>query len=90
MQSKATASVATAVGGKASATGASSTAIGHGATANEQASVAVGKNATVNKQKTTSNYEFSGSNGTLSPAGYNTETITVNSASAPAGGAVSW
>ena len=88
MQSKATASVATAVGGKASATGASSTAIGHGATANEQASVAVGKNATVNKQKTTSNYEFSGSNGTLSPAGYNTETITVNSASAPAGGAV--
>ena len=88
MQSKATASVATAVGGKASATGASSTAIGHGATANEQASVAVGKNATVNKQKTTSNYEFSGSNGTPSPAGYNTETITVNSASAPAGGAV--
>ena len=88
MQSKATASVATAVGGKASATGASATAIGHGATANEQASVAVGKNATVNKQKTTSNYEFSGSNGTPSPAGYDTETITVNSGSAPAGGAV--
>ena len=88
MQSEATASVATAVGGKASATGASATALGHGATANEKASVAVGKNATVNKQKTTSNYEFSGSNGTPSPAGYNTETITVNSASAPAGGAV--
>ena len=88
MQSEATASVATAVGGKASATGASATALGHGATANEKASVAVGKNATVNKQKATSNYEFSGSNGTLSPAGYNTETITVNSASAPAGGAV--
>ena len=88
MQSEATASVATAVGGKASATGASATALGHGATANEKASVAVGKNATVNKQKTTSNYEFSGSNGTPSPAGYDTETITVNSASAPAGGAV--
>ena len=88
MQSEATASVATAVGGKASATGASATALGHGATANEKASVAVGKNATVNKQKTTSNYEFSGSNGTPSPAGYKTETITVNSASAPAGGAV--
>ena len=88
MQSEATASVATAVGGKASATGASATALGHGATANEKASVAVGKNATVNKQKTTSNYEFSGSNGTPSPAGYDTETITVNSGSAPAGGAV--
>ena len=88
MQSKATERAATAVGGIASATGASATAVGHGATANEKASVAVGKNATVNKQKTTSNYEFSGSNGTPSPAGYNTETITVNSASAPAGGAV--
>ena len=88
MQSEATASVATAVGGKASATGASATALGHGATASEKASVAVGKNATVKKQATTSNYEFSGSHGTPSPAGYNTETITVNSASAPAGGAV--
>ena len=88
MQSEATASVATAVGGKASATGASATAVGHGATASEKASVAVGKNATVKKQATTSNYEFSGSNGTPSPAGYDTETITVNSASAPAGGAV--
>ena len=88
MQSEATASVATAVGGKASATGASATALGHGATASEKASVAVGKNATVKKQATTSNYEFSGSNGTPSPAGYKTETITVNSASAPAGGAV--
>ena len=88
MQSKATERAATAVGGIASATGASATAVGHGATANEKASVAVGKNATVNKQKTTSNYEFSGSNGTPSPAGYNTETITVNSASTPAGGAV--
>ena len=88
MQSKATASVATAVGGKASATGASSTAVGHGATANEKASVAVGKNATVNQQATTSNYEFSGSNGITSPAGYNTETITVNSGAAPTTGAV--
>ena len=88
MQSEATASVATAVGGKASATGASATALGHGATASEKASVAVGKNATVKKQATTSNYEFSGSNGTPSPAGYDTETITVNSGSAPAGGAV--
>ena len=88
MQSEATASVATAIGGKSSATGASATAVGHGATANEKASVAVGKNATVKKQATTSNYEFSGSNGTPSPAGYDTETITVNSGSAPAGGAV--
>ena len=88
MQSEATASVATAIGGKSSATGASATAVGHGATASEKASVAVGKNATVKKQATTSNYEFSGSNGTPSPAGYKTETITVNSASAPAGGAV--
>ena len=64
------------------------TALGAGANAVSQKSVAVGYRATTNAQKATSNYEFSGSNGTLSPAGYNTETITVNSASAPAGGAV--
>ena len=64
------------------------TALGAGANAVSQKSVAVGYRATTNAQKATSNYEFSGSHGTLSPAGYNTETITVNSASAPAGGAV--
>ena len=87
-QTSSTGTASVAVGGKSSATATSATAVGHGATASEQASVAVGKDATVNKQKDTSNYEFSGSNGTPSPAGYNTETITVNRAATPAGGAV--
>ncbi len=87
-QTSSTGTASVAVGGLASATATSATAVGHGATANEKASVAVGKNAIVNKQKTTSNYEFSGSHGTPSPAGYNTETITINSASAPTSGAV--
>ena len=63
-------------------------AFGAGANAGSQKSVAIGYTAKANAQKATSNYEFSGSHGTPSPAGYDTETITVNSASAPAGGAV--
>ena len=63
-------------------------AFGAGSNAGSQKSVAIGYSAKASAQKATSNYEFSGSHGTPSPAGYNTETITVNSASAPAGGAV--
>ena len=63
-------------------------AFGAGSNAGSQKSVAIGYTAKASAQKATSNYEFSGSHGTPSPAGYNTETITVNSASAPTGGAV--
>ena len=63
-------------------------AFGAAANAGSQKSVAIGYTAKASAQKATSNYEFSGSHGTPSPAGYDTETITVNSASAPAGGAV--
>ena len=63
-------------------------AFGAGSNAGSQKSVAIGYTAKASAQKATSNYEFSGSHGTPSPAGYNTETITVNSASASAGGAV--
>ena len=63
-------------------------AFGAGSNAGAKKSVAIGYAANASAQKATSNYEFSGSHGTPSPAGYNTETITVNSASAPAGGAV--
>ena len=63
-------------------------AFGAGSNAGSQKSVAIGYSAKASAQKATSNYEFSGSHGTPSPAGYKTETITVNSASAPAGGAV--
>ena len=79
---------AVAVGFKAKATGGRSIAQGGAAEAAARASIAMGLRSKVNAQKATSNYEFSGSNGTPSPAGYKTETITVNSASAPAGGAV--
>ena len=79
---------AVAVGFKAKATGGRSIAQGGAAEAAARASIAMGLRSKVNAQKATSNYEFSGSNGTPSPAGYNTETITINSASAPAGGAV--
>ena len=77
----------TAVGALTNATQ-RATALGAGANAVSQKSVAVGYRATTNAQNTTSSYEFSGSHGTPSPAGYNTETITVNSGSAPATGAV--
>ncbi|WP_456155278.1 ESPR-type extended signal peptide-containing protein, partial [Veillonella sp.] len=77
----------TAVGVRANAAERAS-AFGAGSNAGAQKSVAIGYTAKASAQKATSNYEFSGSNGTPSPAGYNTETITVNSASAPAGGAV--
>ena len=63
-------------------------AFGAGSNAGSQKSVAIGYSAKASAQKATSNYEFSGSNGTPSPAGYDTETITINSASAPTGGAV--
>ena len=79
---------AVAVGFKAKATGGRSIAQGGAAEAAARASIAMGLRSKVNAQKATSNYEFSGSNGTPSPAGYNTETITINSASAPSGGAV--
>ena len=79
---------AVAVGFKAKATGGRSIAQGGAAEAAANASIAMGLRSKVNAQKATSNYEFSGSNGTLSPAGYNTETITVNSAGAPTTGAV--
>ena len=79
---------AVAVGFKAKATGSRSIAQGGAAEAGARASIAMGLRSKVNAQKATSNYEFSGSNGTPSPAGYNTETITVNSASAPNTGAV--
>ena len=79
---------AVAVGFKAKATGGRSIAQGGAAEAAARASIAMGLRSKVNAQKATSNYEFSGSNGTPSPAGYDTETITINTASAPAGGAV--
>ena len=78
---------AVAVGFKAKATGGRSIAQGGAAEAAARASIAMGLRSKVNAQKATSNYEFSGSNGTPSPAGYKTETITINSASAPASGA---
>ena len=77
----------TAVGVRANAAERAS-AFGAGSNAGAQKSVAIGYTAKASAQKATSNYEFSGSHGTPSPAGYDTETITVNSASAPAGGAV--
>ena len=77
----------TAVGVRANAAERAS-AFGAGSNAGSQKSVAIGYTAKASAQKATSNYEFSGSNGTLSPAGYNTETITVNSASVPNTGAV--
>ena len=77
----------TAVGVRANAANRGA-AFGAGSNAGAQKSVAIGYTANASAQKATSNYEFSGSHGTPSPAGYNTETITVNSASAPAGGAV--
>ena len=77
----------TAVGVRANAANRGA-AFGAGSSAGAKKSVAIGYAANVSAQKATSNYEFSGSHGTPSPAGYNTETITVNSASAPAGGAV--
>ena len=79
---------AVAVGFKAKATGSRSIAQGGAAEAAANASIAMGLRSKVNAQKATSNYEFSGSHGTPSPAGYNTETITINSASAPTSGAV--
>ena len=77
----------TAVGVRANAANRGA-AFGAGSNAEAQKSVAIGYTAKASAQKATSNYEFSGSHGTPSPAGYDTETITVNSASAPAGGAV--
>ena len=79
---------ALALGGMSKAEADGATAISYGAKSLSKKSVAIGQDSIVNKQKATSNYEFSGSHGTPSPAGYDTETITVNSASAPAGGAV--
>ena len=79
---------AVAVGFKAKATGDRSIAQGGAAEAAAHASIAMGLKSKVNAQKATSNYEFSGSHGTPSPAGYTTETITVNAASAPSSGAV--
>ena len=78
----------TAVGVRANAAERAS-AFGAGSNAGSQKSVAIGYTAKASAQKATSNYEFSGSNGTPSPAGYNTETITVNSGSAPTSGAAS-
>ena len=77
----------TAVGVRANAAQRAA-ALGAGSNAGSQKSVAIGYTAKANAQKATSNYEFSGSNGTPSPAGYNTETVTVNAASAPSTGAV--
>ena len=62
-------------------------AFGAGSNAGSQKSVAIGYTAKASAQKATSNYEFSGSNGTPSPAGYDTETITVNAGSVPTSGA---
>ena len=76
----------TAVGVRANAAERAS-AFGAGSNAGSQKSVAIGYTAKASAQKATSNYEFSGSHGTQSPAGYNTETITINSASAPSSGA---
>ena len=79
---------AVAVGFKAKATGGRSIAQGGAAEAAAPASIAMGLRSKVNAQKATSNYEFSGSHGVTSPAGYTTETITVNAAAAPSSGAV--
>ena len=77
-----------ALGGMSKAEADGATAISYGAKSLSKKSVAIGQDSLVNKQNTTSSYEFSGSHGTPSPAGYNTETITINSGSAPASGAV--
>ncbi|KXA63719.1 Hep/Hag repeat protein, partial [Veillonella atypica] len=77
----------TAVGVRANAAERAS-AFGAGSNAEAQKSVAIGYSAKASAQKATSNYEFSGSHGTPSPAGYTTETITVNAAAAPSSGAV--
>ena len=77
----------TAVGVRANAAERAS-AFGAGSNAGAQKSVAIGYTAKASAQKATSNYEFSGSHGTPSPAGYTTETITVNAAAAPSSGAV--
>ena len=79
---------ALALGGMSKAEADGATAISYGAKSLSKKSVAIGQDSIVNKQNTTSSYEFSGSNGTPSPAGYDTETITINSGSAPASGAV--
>ena len=79
---------AVALGGMSKAEADGATAISYGAKSLSKKSVAIGQDSLVNKQNTTSSYEFSGSHGTPSPAGYNTETITINSGSAPASGAV--
>ena len=76
----------TAVGVRANAAERAS-AFGAGSNAGSQKSVAIGYSAKASAQKATSNYEFSGSNGTPSPAGYDTETITVNAGSVPTSGA---
>ena len=76
----------TAVGVRANAAERAS-ALGAGSNAGSQKSVAIGYTAKASAQKATSNYEFSGSNGTPSPAGYDTETITVNAGSVPTSGA---
>ena len=86
--SSATNTGAMAFGYATNATGPASLAIGRQTNAKAYKSVAIGPDSIVNAQKASSSYEFSGSNGTPSPAGYNTETITVNSGSAPASGAV--
>ena len=86
--SSATNTGAMAFGYATNATGPASLAIGRQTNAKAYKSVAIGPDSIVNAQKTSSSYEFSGSNGTPSPAGYDTETITVNSGSAPASGAV--
>ena len=79
---------ALALGGMSKAEADGATAISYGAKSLSKKSVAIGQDSLVNKQNTTSSYEFSGSHGTPSPAGYKTETITINSGSAPASGAV--
>ena len=86
--SSATNTGAMAFGYATNATGPASLAIGRQTNAKAYKSVAIGPDSIVNAQKTSSSYEFSGSNGTPSPAGYDTETITVNSGSAPASGVV--
>ena len=86
--SSATSTGAMAFGYSTNATGPASLAIGRQTNAKAYKSVAIGPDSIVNAQRTSSSYEFSGSNGTPSPAGYKTETITVNSGSAPASGPV--
>ena len=86
--SSATSTGAMAFGYFTNATGPASLAIGRQTNAKAYKSVAIGPDSIVNAQRTSSSYEFSGSNGTSSPAGYKTETITVNSGSAPASGPV--